>query len=687
MRAPPPLQARMNRLHDATSPYLLQHADQAIEWYPWGPEALARARTEDQPILLSIGYSACHWCHVMAHEAFADAAIAAAMNRDFVNIKVDREERPDLDKIYQAAHQLLTGRSGGWPLTLFLTPDRQVPFFGGTYFPRQPRPGQPGFGDVLARIATAYREHRGQIAIYQTEMQIALGAALDGGGPGGAPAERTDDLLTHALQTLATSFDQRHGGFGGAPKFPHPQVLELLLAAHARAPEPALLRIVSFTLRAMAAGGLQDHVGGGFYRYSTDVGWSIPHFEKMLYDNAALLALYAAATLFDPGPDLLAVVDATADWLCDAMQVAAGGFCSSVDADSDGEEGRFYVWTAAEVAAVLGGDDAGFAAQHGLAGPPNFGECWHLRRPAPPRDGSVDGSAGGAFARPRALLLAARAQRVPPARDDKILTAWNALAVRALARSGRWCERPAHSVAATAAIDFLRVHHWRDGRLLATSRAGRAQLAAYLDDYAFLLAALLELLACRWRADDLAFALALAEVLLTSFEDGARGGFYFTAHDHETLVQRTRSFGDDALPAGNAVAAGGLARLAHLVGDLRYANSASRALAAAAADAERWPQGHATMLVASLDATEPAPLVILRGDAGAERERWERRARHYCGLRGACYSIARDADYLPGLLSARAPLVGAAVTAYVCHGTQCSAPLTRYAEFAALCAA
>jgi hypothetical protein len=660
----------MNRLRDATSPYLLQHADNPVDWYPWGEEALARARAENKPILLSIGYSACHWCHVMAHESFDDATIAALMNRLFINIKVDREERPDLDKIYQAAHQLLTQANGGWPLTMFLTPDDQVPYFGGTYFPNTPRHGRPGFADVLARVAHAYQENGAQMTEFKQGMVSALNAQLAGSED--QPAGFEPALMARAVLQFTQSFDGNHGGFGGAPKFPHPEVLALLLADH-----PAL---VEFSLRAMAAGGLTDHVGGGFYRYSTDANWTIPHFEKMLYDNAALLSLYAEVGATCGRPDLCAVACTTADWLLAEMQDADGGFHSSIDADAAGEEGRYYVWSRDEVAAVLGAEYEAFAPQFGLDGPANFEGQWHLRRKPPARDDvltPLDESSRAQLAR----LKAQRAQRIAPAHDDKILTAWNALTLRALAVSGRLLARPDYVAAASRGLDFLLAHHWRDGRLLASSRHGEARLPAYLDDYAFLLSASLELLSCRWRRGDLDFAIALADVLLSEFQDEARGGFYFTARSHERLLVRVRSFSDDALPSGNVLAAEALLCLAHLLGEHRYQRAAERALSAATEAAQRWPQGHASALLASYRLAHGPLQVILRGDDEAELAQWRALLWQSCGALASCHVIPTQAAPLPGLLEARVAQASAAVTAYVCRGASCSAPATSREDF------
>ncbi|MCB1749403.1 MAG: thioredoxin domain-containing protein [Gammaproteobacteria bacterium] len=674
----------MNRLADATSPYLLQHADNPVDWYPWGAEALERARREDKPILLSIGYSACHWCHVMAHESFADAAIAARMNALFVNIKVDREERPDLDRIYQVAHQLLTRNRGGWPLTMFLTPDDHLPYFGGTYFPPAPRHGLPGFGELLERVAEAWQAHRQDIGAYKNELRQALRQALAARPPG---EDLDAELVDRACGQLDQMFDATHGGFGAAPKFPQPHALALLLEAAACAEDPGvrerLLHVVDYSLEAMARGGVYDHLEGGFFRYSVDDSWTIPHFEKMLYDNGPLLELCARRAAATGAPTLRDGALATADWLVSRMTTADGAFCASLDADSPGGEGAYYVWTPDELRTTLGADYAAFAACYGLDGPANFEGRWHLRRAAP---GTADGDAVATLAAARQRLREQRAARAAPARDDKVLVSWNALAIRGLAVCARLLERPALDAAASAAVDYLRRVHWRDGRLLAASRDGTAHLAAYLDDHAALLDALLELLVLRWRTADAEFAVDLASAMLNRFADPQVGGFFFTADDHEQLVERVKGYADDALPNGNGLAARGLARLAALLGDARLHAAAEATLRAAQPEVRQHPAACATLVAAQLEALVPAPLVILRVAGGTDVADWRRAAEAAGGGRGQCYVIAADARGLPGLLGERRALDGATVTAYVCHGQVCATPVTTLPAFEAVLA-
>jgi len=674
-----------NRLADATSPYLQQHAHNPVDWWPWCDEALALARRENRPILLSIGYSACHWCHVMAHESFEDPATAALMNRLFVNIKVDREERPDLDRIYQTAHQLLAQRPGGWPLTVFLTPDDHTPFFAGTYFPKTPRHGLPSFTQLLEHIDTAWREQQEAIA----EQNQALHAALRELQPEGGTAAALDaGPLEVARQQLARSYDAVHGGFGQAPKFPHPTQLERLLrhwaaTAAAGRPDRRALGMVTVTLDRMASGGLFDQLGGGFYRYSVDDEWDIPHFEKMLYDNGPLLGLYADAWRISGAPLYAAVCEATAGWVMREMQGPEGGYFSSLDADSEGEEGRFYVWSREEVEGLLDAPTyAAFARRYGLDGRPNFEGHWHLHVRAGVEEiaaamGEDAAAVEARLAVAREILFQARARRIRPGRDDKVLTSWNALMIKGMARAAQAFGRADWLASAERASDFLCRELWRDGRLLASWKGGRANLPAYLDDHAFLVDALLALLQARWRRQDLDLAVALAEVLLAHFEDRQDGGFFFTADDHERLIHRPKPYGDESLPAGSGVAALALGRLGHLLGETRYLEAAERTLRNSWSHVARLPYAHATLLDALEEHLEPPEIVVLRGDAGLVD--WLTRATARYAPRRLSLAIPAGAPPLPPALAARQP-AAAGCLAYVCRGTHCEAPVSDLAE-------
>ncbi|WKB51628.1 thioredoxin domain-containing protein [Eleftheria terrae] len=663
-----------HRLALETSPYLRQHAGNPVDWYPWGPQALALARESGRPILLSIGYSACHWCHVMAHDCFEDEDTAALMNRHFVNIKVDREERPDLDHIYQAAHQLIVRRGGGWPLTMFLTPEGE-PFFGGTYFPKQPRWNLPGFDQVLQGVADAWHHQQPQLKAQGRQVVNYL-LASQAPPPAGEPPS-VEDRGQAAAQGLMDSFDAEHGGFGHAPKFPHVPGLTLLL----RQPGQAEVQAALLSLRRMAEGGLYDQLGGGFFRYSTDAEWLIPHFEKMLYDNGLLLRLYAEAGQLTDEPLWREVCGGTADWLLREMPAAGGGWCSSIDADAEGEEGRFYVWQRDEVLALLGApgaDAAVFAARYGLDEPPNFeGHAWHLHVAQTLPDvaaGTGADSAGlpGRLRQCRQRLLQAREARVRPARDDKVLTSWNALAIEGLAFAARVFAEPRWAAAARDALAFLRETLWRDGRLMATVKDGHAHLNAYLDDHAFLLGATLEVVQLGpLRHEEVAFARALAEALLARFEDRHEGGFFFTSHDHESLVLRPQAGHDGAIPSGNGVAALQLQRLGHLLGEPRYLAAAAGTIRRFAVDAGQSPQAFCSLALAMGEAAEPPPLVVLTGPP-QELAAWAAALarRHAPGL--CCVQLPADTTGLPEVLVKPA---AQRAQAWICRGPQCLPPV------------
>ncbi len=680
-----------NHLAGETSPYLLQHADNPVDWYPWGTEALELAARTGKPILLSIGYSACHWCHVMAHESFEDAATAALMNERFVNIKVDREERPDLDRIYQTAHQLIAQRPGGWPLTMFLTPEEQLPFFAGTYFPKDARYGMPAFRDVLRRVSDYFRDNPEQVRSQGRELADVF-PRLD---PEPADPDRPLDAtpIARIRERLEERFDERWGGFGQAPKFPHPTSIERLLrhwraTAGDESPDVQALYMAALTLARMAEGGICDQVGGGFYRYAVDERWHIPHFEKMLYDNGPLMALYAELGLAGGDPDMSRIAGETADWLLREMRSPEGAFHASLDADSEGEEGRYYVWTPEQVQSIVGESDYPLVAAHfGLDEEANFEGRWHLtvRRPVEELADEAEEDPDTLRARidrARAALLAARGRRVPPGRDDKVLTSWNALAIRGLAITARALGRDDLARAALRAADFLRLNLWRDGRLLASYKDGRARFPAYLDDHALLLDALLELGQAEWSTDRLRFAMQLADVLLAHFEDRENGGFYFTADDHERLLHRTRPLADEAMPSGNGIAARALLRLGFLLGEDRYVAAAERTLRAAWPAMTEYPHGHASLITALEEYLEPPEIVILRGDT-EEMARWSRNAAGIYAPRRLVYAIPAEETKLPGHLALRTPPDEGTI-AYVCEGVRCSLPVTTWPALAAL---
>jgi len=675
----------VNRLASETSPYLRAHAHNPVDWYPWGEAALALARSSGKPILLSIGYAACHWCHVMAHESFEDPVIAARMNALYVNIKVDREERPDLDRLYQLAQHMLTGRSGGWPLTLFLMHDDQRPFFGGTYFPRESRFGLPAFADLLEQVAAYYAGHRDTLRPGAERLVRALGDL----NPTPSAAPLTREPLVGFRARMEHSFDARFGGFGPAPKFPHAPALARLLrswhrSAHDEVPDLQALYMVGLTLTRMAEGGLFDQLGGGFFRYSVDERWEIPHFEKMLYDNAQLLTVYAEAAAATGEALFADCARHTAAFMRRELCSPAGAFYSSLDADSEGHEGRFYVWSADEARGALGEQQwPAFAARYGLNGAANFEGQWHLCVRAgidaiASRLGASAASVRAGLDGAREQLLALRATRVRPALDDKVLTSWNALAIRALAGAARCLGEAAWADAARSALHFLQRQHWQHGRLLAVSaREGDARLPAYLDDYAFLIDAILELSCVRFVPGELAWAVQLAEVLLSHFQDAEQGGFFFTADDHEVLISRSKSFSDEALPAGNAVAAQALCQLGYLLAEPRYLSAAERTLRASWEALQRYPEGHASMLQALEDFLEPPTLVILRGPAG-EIAGWQRELQSVFDPRRRVLAVPGDETSLPAALADKP--AGEHPVAYICRGLQCSAPFDSLTE-------
>src|SRR3982751_599431 len=587
-----------NRLARETSPYLRQHEENPVDWWPWSDEALALARREKKPILLSIGYAACHWCHVMAHESFEDDATARVMNALYVNIKVDREERPDIDKVYQLAHQALARAAGGWPLTVFLAPDDLVPFFAGTYFPRTPRYGSPAFVQGVEGVRAWFDSKPAEVRA----QNDALAGFLADYGRGEAYAAALDDApIRTALERMATSFDRENGGHLGAPKFPHATELELLLA-HGSEERAMVLR----TLECMSERGLRDHLGGGFFRYCVDAEWNIPHFEKMLYDNAQLLPLYARVAREERDLGFAAAVRDMGSWLVGEMCARDGGFFSSLDADSEGEEGRYYVWQRDEIRAAL--DDAELPyveRRFGIDRAPNFeGHAWHLRAVATASEvaaslGLAPEAADAVWQSARQRLLRIRGARVRPGLDDKILTSWNALMIGGIARAKRASDDiDALFAEAERALDFLHANVWRHGRLFACYAGGVAKFPAYLDDHAFLLDALLAMLRVRWRRRDLDWAIALAAALLARFEDAAGGGFFFTAHDAEPLPQRPKPFMDESLPSGNGIAARTLLKLGHLIGETRYLDAAERTLRAAWSTLSEVPHACPALLLA-----------------------------------------------------------------------------------------
>ena len=565
-----------NRLINETSPYLLQHANNPVDWYPWGEEALERARSEDKPILLSIGYSACHWCHVMERESFENETIAGLMNDNFVSIKVDREERPDLDQVYMQAVQMLTG-SGGWPMTVFLTPEGK-PFYGGTYFPPEDRQGMPGFPRLLTSIAEAYSTNRGEIdrVTKQLTTQMSQSNQVSQG-----TSILTVDILHKAYSSLATNFDYQNGGFGNAPKFPQPMTPEFLLRYYHHGYNPRALELVELTLEKMAYGGIYDQIGGGFHRYSTDAYWLGPHFEKMLYDNALLARLYLHTYLITGRALYRRVVEETLDYVLREMTDSSGGFYSAQDADSEGVEGKFFVWSPDEINSVMGDADGEvFAGYYGVTGAGNFEGKNILNIRQDPEEfaetkGLTADQLGDIINRGSKALLEVREQRIHPMRDDKVLASWNGLMLRSFAEAAAALGRPDYLAVAIKNAEFLARSMKSDGRLLRTYRDGQAKLLGYLEDYSFVIDGLLALYEATFDLRWLDEAVTLADSMIELFWDEGIGGFYDTGSDHETLVVRPRDVFDNAQPCGGSVASDVLLRLAVFTGNNDYSAKAT----------------------------------------------------------------------------------------------------------------
>jgi len=672
-----------NALAAETSPYLLQHRDNPVDWLPWGERALQRALSEDRPLLVSIGYSSCHWCHVMERESFEDPQTAALMNRDFVCVKVDREERPDVDAIYMEAVQGMTGH-GGWPLNVFLTPE-QVPFYGGTYFPPEPRHGMPAWPQVLAAVSDAWRQRREEIrsGSRAARERLAGGAALS---PSAQPI--TAPALAEAVEILSRSYDARNGGFGAAPKFPPASVLEFLLRRAGASAEPehtAEGRMALHTLRAMAAGGIHDQVGGGFSRYAVDATWAVPHFEKMLYDNALLARAYLHGWMVFGDRRLLRVCRDTLDWELDEMRGEEGAFLSALDADSEGVEGKYYVWTVAELEAVLEDDADAAIAYFGASEEGNFAEGGPganvLGGTGPEPDSEQ-------LARIRRTLRRARSERVRPALDDKRLTSWNALMICALAETGavlhahgeEGAERYLDG-ARTCARFLLDVMRDDRGRLLRTFNRGQARLPAYLEDHAFLVEALLVLYEATFEPEWFSAARSLADTMIEHFADDERGGFFSTADDHERLLTRRKDLEDAPIPAGASSAALGLLRLAALTGEHEYERRGVGALRLAHELAPRHPAAFGHLLQAlELHLARVQEVAIVGPEADALAAVVRRRLRPHVVLAGT--TTPTDAGAVP-LLAGRG-LVEGRTAAYVCENFSCRRPVCEAAELEAL---
>jgi uncharacterized protein YyaL (SSP411 family) len=675
-----------NRLADQNSPYLLQHANNPVDWYPWGDAALQKARDLDKPIFLSIGYAACHWCHVMEHESFEDESIAAYLNEHFVSIKVDREERPDLDHIYMQGVMMLREGQGGWPLSAFLTPDQQI-FFGGTYWPPHSRQGMPGFDHVLRMVFEAFHYKRDQINEQSAQLTRLLN---DSRSQVAEDATAIDDrMLQVAARTLEQSFDFTNGGFGSAPKFPHAMDLQLLLRLASRwTPEqlPArqrMIEMVTLNLDKMARGGIYDHLGGGFARYSVDERWLVPHFEKMLYDNALLVDAYLDAWQLTGHARYANVIRETCDYVLRDLTDPSGGFHCTEDADSEGEEGKFYVWTVEEIQQILGQDLADkFCAVYDVSEIGNFEghNILNLRRTmsqtANMKSWDLE-SLEQEIAAAKGKLFAEREKRIRPGKDDKILTSWNGLMIHALARAGQALEEPRYLDAARNAASFLLTKMRKaDGRLLRSFRNGVAHLDGYLDDYTYLTNALIELYQIDFESRWLQTAIELSDVVLEKFADPA-GGFYFTADDHEQLIARIKEYQDSSIPSGNSMAAYVFARLSALTGSEKYQAAVQTTLQSCSSLLARSPAAFGQMLTVADWLNRPIKQYVIAAKNVEEAQRLLReRSRKF--LPGAVFAFApadaSNAETLTSLVQGK-KMIDEQASLYVCEGFTCQSPL------------
>ena len=673
-----------NLLAAETSPYLLQHADNPVHWHPWNQQALDLAKQQNKPILLSIGYSACHWCHVMAHESFEDEDTAAMMNQYFINIKIDREERPDLDKIYQSAHSLLTSRPGGWPLTMFLSPDNQMPFFAGTYFPDQPRHNMPSFKQLMHHISDIFQHKQNDIKQQDASLQQML--AQISSHTKDETTAITAMPLDIARRQIETSYDEEFGGFSNIPKFPHPAIIERLLQHWAfmqsqQQDDNHALQMAQFSLQKMAQGGLFDHIGGGFCRYSTDTYWMIPHFEKMLYDNGSLLKIYSHAYQITKNKLFKRAVQLTAEWAIREMQSPEGGYYCAQDADSEGMEGKFYIWQQDEVKKLLADDYDFFAHCFGFDKSENFEGQWyphmhHSLDQLSQKFNISEDALLNKISRTQKILFSAREQRIKPGLDDKILCSWNSLMINGMVNAGQILKQDNFIQSAKKSLDFIYQNLWQQ-RLLATYKDGNAHLNAYLDDYAYLLQALLSYLQYEWNQDYYQWAQQIADTLLEFFEDKEGGGFYFTSHDHENLIQRSKTFTDEAMPAGNGIAAQALQLLGLLSGNTRYLQAAEDTIKAGQSHIQNQAISHCSLLQAQQEFLHPPSIIILRGDKQSIKI-WQDMAQKNYSSSLYCFALPSEITLDPNL-AAKKPIGD--ICAYICTGMSCAVPITDVDEY------
>jgi hypothetical protein len=676
-----------NRLIHETSPYLLQHAHNPVDWHAWGDEAFHKARSQNKPILLSIGYSACHWCHVMERESFEDEKIAALMNELFVNIKVDREERPDLDEIYMSAVQVLTGR-GGWPMTMFLTPDGK-PFYGGTYFPPEDRQGMPGFPRILRGVSQAYRERPADVEKSVSEILSVLQRISE--------SQATDknfapDVITESAEKISQAYDSDNGGLGQAPKFPNAGVYELFIRCYYHSKSKRYLEMVTHTLTKMAWGGIYDHLGGGFHRYSVDTKWLVPHFEKMLYDNAQLVRIYAQAYTITGEPLFKAVVDETTTYLLREMLDSEGGFYSTQDADSEGDEGKFFVWTPEEINRVLGEEQGEtFSRIYDVSEQGNF-EGKSILHPILTVEQAIKffrkdrAEVEALIANAKQKLFVEREKRIKPFRDEKIITAWNGLMLSGLAEAIKILDKPAYVETAKRTVDFIFSKMFHDGFLLHTYKDGQAKLLGYLDDYAFLIVGLLDLHEATFDRSFLERAIQLTEIMLREFSDERAGGFFYTGKSHEQLISRAKPVFDASIPSGNAMATQALLRLYHITGNDDCRGRAEQVLRSYYEAMASQPFGFAHMLCALDLYMKPPKEIVVVGEANDPQTKdlvKQVQALYLPNKILQLISPKTPLETVSPLLQGKSQVDGKA-TVYVCQNFTCSAPVTSQTELKAL---
>jgi len=672
-----------NRLIHETSPYLLQHAHNPVDWYPWSEEAFEKAKKENKPVLLSIGYSACHWCHVMERESFENEKIAALMNELFVNIKVDREERPDLDEIYMNAVQMLTGR-GGWPMTMFLTPEGK-PFYGGTYFPPEDRQGMPGFPRILQGVAQAYRERPADVEKSVGQILETLHHMAES-----QPSENdfAPGIIAESCEKIARAYDSESGGLGQAPKFPNPGVYELFLRYYSESGDERYLTMVAQTLSKMAQGGIYDHVGGGFHRYSVDAKWLVPHFEKMLYDNAQLLRIYSQAYVITREPLYKTVVEESAGYLLREMHQPEGGFYSTQDADSEGEEGKFFVWTLAEIDALLGAEDGEvFARMYDVTEEGNFEEK-NILHPILTVDQAnkffrkEKSEIEALIARTKEKLFTAREKRIKPFRDEKIIAAWNGLLLSGLAEAIKITGASSCLEASRRTVEFIFGRMFRDGYLLHVYKDGQAKLRGYLDDYAFVALGLLDLYEVLLDRSLIDRAMELADIMLREFWDERGGGLFYTGKSHQPLISRAKPVFDASIPSGNAIAAQLLLRLYHLVGAEDYHTRAETILRSYYDAMVSQPFGFAHMLCALDQYLHPAKEIVIVGERSDARTTDLIKEIHSLYLPNKAVQVFAPGESLEKVspLMVGKQQIDGRPTAYVCQNFTCSAPVTSWAE-------